>query len=233
MGIPLPCVIIEIIRTIIHWTQRSSGKLLKNGSPSPTYVVRLQIISVGLYTKKTSVIETVKRLNKTVKYSWLHPSRLYEHPHLSKWNLLQNDDTQFQGTILYNNSAETCSTCRPCLLEDILFNRFSSWIPTQIWKNQFGSIITSRVGCTCIIRTRWYEVKSTYTYDYNGKDDELRVKNHQKWQSVAKTTNEIFDSYIWKTCPVTSKLYVTIRKEISIRYFSDVVVRTRWDSSNI
>lgn len=44
---------------------------------------------------------------------------------------------------------------------------------------------------------RWYEVKSEYTYDYSGLDDDLRAQNHAKWKAAASKSGLVFDAYIW------------------------------------
>lgn len=45
---------------------------------------------------------------------------------------------------------------------------------------------------------RWYEVKSTWTYDANGTDDDLREQNLTKWTAVATKSNRIMDAYIYR-----------------------------------
>lgn len=45
--------------------------------------------------------------------------------------------------------------------------------------------------------TRWYEVKSNWTYDCCGIDDNLRERNHEKWKTVSRKTKATFDAYIW------------------------------------
>lgn len=44
---------------------------------------------------------------------------------------------------------------------------------------------------------RWFEVKSRFTYDYNGLDDDLRAQNHAKWKAASSQTGQVFDAFIF------------------------------------